>query len=174
MTGPRCRGTAIRLFYLFWRCFMHKLLGIGWVCTGLVAFGIAGSAHAMRPASNADLRGCFGMETENNEKCVDGAMCSATPIGVSPCTLNDQGPENPNVHCYTNEQGPRFNSSCQGTYPGSNCSPPTSMPCITWDAGICGIQGDINHLTPYCDTSQYANDNPQSSPTNVQTCNGGT
>ncbi|MHB1766789.1 MAG: hypothetical protein ACYCUV_02925 [Phycisphaerae bacterium] len=106
---------------------MHKLLLAGLLSAGMLAVGSTGPAQAMKPASNADLRGSLGLYVGNS--CTVLGECSPN-TGTTPC-----GPSNTDGSCVNNYNGEFQNYTC-------------GAPAV-----IDGCTGTI--VTQYCSSVQY-------------------
>lgn len=129
---------------------MHKLLFIGLVGSGILAFGLAAPTQAMRPASNADLRACLGNWT-SGEACKAGANCNpaAGVIGVGNCT----GPQAGDL-CAVSVAGAVPTYTC-GTPTPNVCCSVSNAACGSYASGICNQSSDglswvcvPNNVTP--------------------------
>jgi hypothetical protein len=83
---------------------MHKSQLAGLILGGMLVIGLAGATQAMKPASNADLRGCLGLYVGNS--CTQVGTCNPA-TGTTPC-----GPSNYNGACVSDYNGMETDNTC--------------------------------------------------------------
>ncbi len=128
---------------------MHKLLLAGLFSATMLAMASAGPVQAMKPASNADMRGCLGLWVATGG-CVRSGTCSPGPYGqgdVTNCTKYDDGSTCLGVIASNAE-----NTTCQSGK-GSGCysTPNPVSPCVVYEVGTCETNPQNN--SSYCDTA---------------------